>query len=116
QLSESMTHQKLAVQSGPWPLYRYRPGEDGATQPLTLDSAPPSIPFADFANSETRYSILKRSDPDQSERLQSLAQSDVTARLGADEQLTHVERTAPVHVASTTIPDHHDDPADTHHT
>jgi pyruvate-ferredoxin/flavodoxin oxidoreductase len=98
------------VQSGHWPLYRYRPGEDGATQPLTLDSAPPSIPFADFANSETRYSILKRSDPDQSELLQSLAQSDVTARWRYYEQLAHVERTAPVHVASTTIPDTEDEP------
>jgi len=92
------------------PLYRYRPGEDGATQPLTLDSAPPSIPFADFANSETRYSILKRSDPDQAELLQSLAQSDVTARWRYYEQLAHVERTAPVHVASTTIPDTEDEP------
>ena len=109
-MSQSMTQQKLAVQSGHWPLYRYRPGEDGATQPLTLDSAPPSIPFADFANSETRYSILKRSDPDQSELLQSLAQSDVTARWRYYEQLAHVERTAPVHVASTTIPDTEDEP------
>ena len=102
-MSQSMTQQKLAVQSGHWPLYRYRPGDDGTTQPLSLDSAAPSIPFADFANSEARYSMLKRSDPNQSELLLNLAQSDVTARWQYYEQLAGVERTAPVHVTSTTI-------------
>jgi pyruvate-ferredoxin/flavodoxin oxidoreductase len=108
-MSQSMTQQKLAVQSGHWPLYRYRPGEGEASQPFSLDSAAPSVPFADFANSEARYSMLQRSDPDRSALLLGLAQSDVTARWQYYEQLAGVERTAPVHVASTTIPEADDE-------
>ena len=63
-MSESMTHQKAAVQSGHWPLYRYRPGGGEATQPFQLDSAAPTVPYADFAGSEARFAMLKRSDPD----------------------------------------------------
>jgi pyruvate-ferredoxin/flavodoxin oxidoreductase len=108
-MSQSMTQQKLAVQSGHWPLYRYRPGEGEASQPFSLDSAAPSVPFADFANSEGRYSMLRRSDPDRSSLLLDLAQSDVTARWRYYEQLAGVERTAPAHVASTTIPETDDE-------
>ncbi len=108
-MSQSMTHQKLAVQSGHWPLYRYRPGEGEGSQPFSLDSAAPSVPFADFANSEARYSMLQRSDPDRSALLLGLAQSDVTARWQYYEQLAGVERTAPVHVASSTIPEADDE-------
>ncbi len=102
-MSESMTHQKAAVQSGHWPLYRYQPGEGEATQPFQLDSAAPSMPYADFAGSEARFSMLKRSDPDRAAQLLALAQSDVTARWHHYEQLAGVERTAPVHVAPHTI-------------
>ena len=102
-MSESMTHQKSAVQSGHWPLYRYQPGEGEAKQPFQLDSAAPSVPYADFANSEARFSMLRRSDPDRAAQLLALAQSDVTARWHHYEQLAGVERTAPVHVASHTI-------------
>jgi pyruvate-ferredoxin/flavodoxin oxidoreductase len=108
-MSQSMTQQKLAVQSGHWPLYRYRPGEGEASQPFSLDSAAPSVPFADFANSEARYSMLRRSDPDRSAALLELAQSDVTARWDYYRQLAGVERTAPAHIASTTIPEGDDE-------
>ncbi len=109
-MSQSMTQQKLAVQSGHWPLYRYRPGEGEASQPFSLDSAAPTVPFADFANSEARYSMLRRSDPDRSAQLLDLAQTDVTARWQYYEQLAGVERSAPVHVAATTIPETDDEP------
>jgi pyruvate-ferredoxin/flavodoxin oxidoreductase len=108
-MSQSMTQQKLAVQSGHWPLYRYRPGEDETSQPFSLDSAAPSVPFADFASSEARYSMLQRSDPERSGLLLDLAQSDVNARWKYYAQLASVERTAPAHVASGTIPETDDE-------
>jgi pyruvate-ferredoxin/flavodoxin oxidoreductase len=108
-MSQSMTQQKLAVQSGHWPLYRYRPGEGEASQPFSLDSAAPSVPFADFANSEARYSMLRRTDPDRSAVLLELAQSDVIARWDYYQQLAGVERTAPAHIAPTTIPEGDDE-------
>ena len=102
-MSESMTHQKSAVQSGHWPLYRYQPGEGEQKQPFQLDSAAPSVPYADFANSEARFSMLRRSDPDRAAQLLALAESDVAARWHHYEQLAGVERTAPVHVAAHTL-------------
>jgi pyruvate-ferredoxin/flavodoxin oxidoreductase len=108
-MSESMTHQKAAVQSGHWPLYRYQPGDGEATQPFQLDSAAPTVPYADFALSEARFSMLKRSDPDRAEQLLALAQTDVTARWHHYEQLAGVERTAPVHVAPHTIAETEDE-------
>ncbi len=108
-MSQSMTQQKVAVQSGHWPLYRYRPGEGEATQPFQLDSAAPTVPFADFARSEARFSMLERSDPTRSAELLALAQADVTARWHHYEQLAGVERTPPTHVAATTLPDTEDE-------
>ena len=40
-MSESMTHQKAAVQSGHWPLYRYQPGEGEARLSRSSSTAPP---------------------------------------------------------------------------
>ena len=43
-----MTHQKDAVKSGYWPLYRFQPSEVDDGQPFKLDSKAPSIPVRDF--------------------------------------------------------------------
>jgi pyruvate-ferredoxin/flavodoxin oxidoreductase len=108
-MSESMTHQKAAVHSGHWPLYRYQPGAGEATQPFQLDSAAPDVPYADFAMSEARFSMLRRSDPDRAEQLMVRAQSDVSARWHHYEQLAGVERTAPVRIAPATLADSEDE-------
>ena len=108
-MSQSMTHMKTAVQSGHWPLYRYQPGDGQATQPFQLDSAAPTVPYADFAGSEARFSMLARSDPQRAAELQTLAQSDASARWHHYEQLAGVERTAPVHVAQNTIAETEDE-------
>ena len=47
-MSKSMTHQKDAVKSGYWPLYRFHPSEIDDGQPFKLDSHKPSIPVRDF--------------------------------------------------------------------
>jgi pyruvate-ferredoxin/flavodoxin oxidoreductase len=73
--------QKKAVDSGSWPLYRFDPrlAEQGKN-PLQLDSKPPSIPLTDYAYTETRYTMLTKSKPDEAKRLIELAQKDVTGR------------------------------------
>lgn len=98
-MSQSMTQQKLAVQSGHWPLYRFRPGADGDAQPFQLDSADPSVPYADFARSEARFSMLARANPDRSRELVALAQQDVDNRWSYYRQLTELHRAAPGHAA-----------------
>jgi pyruvate-ferredoxin/flavodoxin oxidoreductase len=91
----SMTHQKDAIRSGYWPLYRFHPSELETGQPFKLDSKAPQIPLADFVASEARYATLARSHPHQAARLAALAQADVTERWRYYEQLATMQRTVP---------------------
>ncbi len=70
--------QKAAVLSGYWPLLRYDPRlrRDGKN-PFQLDSAPPSIPFRDYAYQEARYTMLARANPEAASELLAMAQEDV---------------------------------------
>jgi pyruvate-ferredoxin/flavodoxin oxidoreductase len=80
-LRYSLEHQKNAVASGYWPLYRYNPqlAAEGKN-PFILDSQPPTIPFADYAGSEDRYKMLQAAHPDEAQRLMEQAQADVDAQ------------------------------------
>ncbi len=62
-LSMSMAHQKDAVKSGYWPLYRFQPSEIEGGRPFKLDSAAPSIPVAEFVGTETRFAVLRAHEP-----------------------------------------------------
>jgi pyruvate-ferredoxin/flavodoxin oxidoreductase len=88
----SMTHQKDAVRSGYWPLYRFHPSPAESAQPFQLDSKAPSIPLAEFTATEARYATLARTHPHQAARLASLAQADVAERWRYYEQLAAVHR------------------------
>ena len=91
-MSTSMTHQKAAVSSGYWELYRYSPTTEEHAQPFQLDSREPSTPLRDFLLAETRFSALARSNPARARELFALAQHDVTERRHYYEQLAGVER------------------------
>jgi len=92
-MTTSMTHQKDAVKSGYWPLFRYHPGLDDHEHPFRLDSHKPSIPLTQFAREEGRFAMLARSDPDHAEHLLALEQADIDERWRLYEQLAGVERT-----------------------
>ncbi|MDJ0768278.1 MAG: pyruvate:ferredoxin (flavodoxin) oxidoreductase [Ilumatobacter sp.] len=94
-METSMAHQKLAVRSGYWPLYRYRPSEDEHEHPFQLDSAAPTVPLREFALKEARYAMLARSDPARSEHLLDLAQANIDERWKLFEQFTDIERAIP---------------------
>jgi pyruvate-ferredoxin/flavodoxin oxidoreductase len=76
-----MEQQKIAVQTGYWPLLRYNPEliRQGKN-PLQLDSRPPSLPVKKYMNNETRFTILNHSDPNTADQLLRLAQEDVDSR------------------------------------
>jgi pyruvate-ferredoxin/flavodoxin oxidoreductase len=77
-MTKGMHQQKLAVQSGHWPLYRFDPRLSEAGQnPLQLDAAAPSLPLEDYYYTETRYRMLKQSDPAAAARLLKEAKLDV---------------------------------------
>ena len=93
EMSTSMTHQKTAVSSGYWPLYRFRPSEDADAHPFKLDSKKPTVPLREFVLAETRFSMLARSDKERSEHLLALAQADADERWRLYSQLAGIERT-----------------------
>ncbi len=108
-MSKSMSHQKDAVRSGYWPLYRFRPSETDDGQPFALDSHAPSIPIRDFAATETRFAVLARTDPDRAEELESLAQADADERWRYYQQLASMHRTVP-HVTVAHVADPEQEP------
>jgi pyruvate-ferredoxin/flavodoxin oxidoreductase len=76
-----MRQQKLAVESGHWPLYRFKPAAAGRDrQELVIDSQPPSIPLKAYAYNEIRYRLLSYTNPVEAKRLLDLAQEDVNQR------------------------------------
>ncbi len=94
-MSRSMSHQKDAVKSGYWPLYRFQPSEVADGQPFKLDSAKPSIPIREFVATETRFAILERTDPERAAQLAELAQADADERWRYYEQLAGMRRSVP---------------------
>jgi pyruvate-ferredoxin/flavodoxin oxidoreductase len=73
--------QKLAVDTGHWPLYRYDPRlRDSGKNPLQLDSAVPKVALERFAENELRFRMIKQRDPERYRRLMNAAQSDATRR------------------------------------
>jgi pyruvate-ferredoxin/flavodoxin oxidoreductase len=80
-MAKGMTQQKLAVESGYWPLYRFDPKlESEGKNPFQLDSRDPKIPLQDYIYTEGRYRMLQRSDPDAAKVLLGQAQQAVTHR------------------------------------
>jgi pyruvate-ferredoxin/flavodoxin oxidoreductase len=94
-MSQSMAHQRDAVRSGFWPLWRYHPGSDPHQQPFQLDSRAASIPLHEFFASETRFAMLGRSDPARAARLAALAQADASERWRHYSALAGIERSVP---------------------
>ena len=62
-MSKGLEQQRLAVQSGFWPLYRFNPALAAeGKNPLTIDSKEPSIPLDQYVYNETRYRMLLQTD------------------------------------------------------
>ncbi len=87
-MAEGMNNQKLAVDSGHWPLFRYNPALAlEGKNPFKLDSKPPKIKFEEYAYKEIRYKMLTKSNPAEAHRLLALSQQDVDDRWKQYEQL-----------------------------
>ncbi|HEX9640330.1 MAG TPA: 4Fe-4S dicluster domain-containing protein, partial [Candidatus Krumholzibacteria bacterium] len=95
-MSTAMTHQKDAVNTGYWPLYRYDPRNSHDDQhPLRLDSRKPTAPFKTFAEKEARFAMLQRANPIEAKRLFEQAQADIDSRWRFYEQMVGVTRHIP---------------------
>jgi pyruvate-ferredoxin/flavodoxin oxidoreductase len=77
-LTKGLDQQKLAVQSGYWPLVRYNPDlRAEGKNPFQLDSKQGSIPLKDYIYNENRYLMLTRSNPELASKLLAEAEEDV---------------------------------------
>jgi pyruvate-ferredoxin/flavodoxin oxidoreductase len=87
-LADGLDHQSMAVDSGAWPLYRFDPRRAAMGEnPLKLDSKAPKITFGQYANTETRFRMLQKTDPERAKELLANAQRAVTARFDVYQQL-----------------------------
>lgn len=73
-MSEVQHEMKRAVDAGYWLLYRYHPAAKEA--PFCLDSPPPALPYEEFLDGETRYAALRRTFPENAEKLFAAAGRD----------------------------------------
>jgi pyruvate-ferredoxin/flavodoxin oxidoreductase len=95
-MTEGMMSQKLAVDSGHWPLFRYNPALAlEGKNPFKLDSKAPKISFEDYAYKEIRYKMLTKSNPAEAKRLLALSQQDTTDRWKHYEQLAAMKFDGP---------------------
>ncbi len=102
-----LEQQKLAVDSGTWPLYRFDPRRTEAGQSaLQLDSGPPKVPVSKYAANELRFRMIEKSDPARYQELQAAAQADAERRWKLHEQLAalHSSPAKPVAPGGATPP------------
>ncbi|MCW8849228.1 MAG: pyruvate:ferredoxin (flavodoxin) oxidoreductase, partial [Melioribacteraceae bacterium] len=91
-MAQGMEHQKLAVDSGHWPLYRYNPeNTKEGKNPLRLDSKAPKIRLEEYIYTETRYKMLQKIDPARTKYLLGLAQAEVNKKWSHYEQLAAMD-------------------------
>ncbi len=87
-MSFNLRQQKLAINSGHWPLYRYDPRRrEQGLNPLQLDYKKPSVPLKEYYQTETRFAMLWRSHPQEAEAFLAQQQEAVLERYHHLEQL-----------------------------
>jgi pyruvate-ferredoxin/flavodoxin oxidoreductase len=90
-MARGLEQQKLAVQSGSWPVYRYDPRlADEGKNPLMIEQKEPSISVSQYAYNETRYKMLTQMDEARAEKLMKEAQHDAKSRWTLYEQMAAI--------------------------
>ena len=91
-MAQGAAQQKLAVESGVWPLYRFDPrrlvkGE----APLNLDYGPPKPKVAEYMRNESRFRMIERSDPERFKHFLEEAQAAAERRYSGYQQLAQIK-------------------------
>ena len=94
-MANGVAQQKLAVESGVWPLYRFDPRRISKGEPpLNLDYGPPKAKVADYMRNESRFRMIERADPSRFKYFLEKAQADAESRYAVYQQLAGI--TVPV--------------------
>jgi pyruvate-ferredoxin/flavodoxin oxidoreductase len=86
-----MSQQKMAVDSGVWPLYRFDPRQVAAGDPpMHLDYGPPRARVADYMRNESRFRMVERSNPAQFKQFLKEATEAAQRRYAVYQQLAGI--------------------------
>ncbi|MGK9369460.1 pyruvate:ferredoxin (flavodoxin) oxidoreductase [Melioribacter sp. Ez-97] len=91
-MAKGLESQKLAVDSGYWPLFRFNPENlKEGKNPMKLDSKAPKIKLDEYIYRETRYKMLTKSHPEIAKELLTHAQEEVKKRWKLYEQMSQMD-------------------------
>ena len=80
-LADGLKHQKMAVDTGLWNLFRFDPRrKEQGLNPFQLDSKPTGQPVSEFMELENRFKLVKKMNPERYEQLAAAAQEEINSR------------------------------------
>ncbi len=84
---QGLEHQKMAVETGLWPLFRFDPRrKEQGLNPFQLDSKP-TKPVADFMANETRFKFVRQQNAEHYDELVQMAQKQIDERFKLYEKM-----------------------------
>jgi pyruvate-ferredoxin/flavodoxin oxidoreductase len=91
-MAHGAAQQKLAVDSGVWPLYRFDPRRIAKGEPpLHLDYGPPKVKVGDYLRNESRFRVIERANPDRYRAFVAESQAAAERRYSVYEQLSGIK-------------------------
>ena len=88
-MANGCDQQKLAVDSGHWPLFRFDPRRaDQGLNPLQMDSGAPKVTLGEYVRNETRYRMIEQQNPEHFKKLLAQSQHEISNRYSVYEQLS----------------------------
>src|SRR5262245_16629411 len=91
-MANGAAQQKLAVDSGVWPLYRFDPRRIVKGEPpLHLDYGPPKTRVADYLRNESRFRMVERADPERYKTFVAESQAAADRRFSVYSQLAGIK-------------------------
>ena len=90
-MANGAIQQKLAVDSGVWPLYRFDPRRVAKGEPpMHLDYGPPKPLVAEYMRNESRFRVVERTDPERFRGFLREAQEAARRRYAVYQQLAGI--------------------------
>jgi pyruvate-ferredoxin/flavodoxin oxidoreductase len=90
-MAQGPAQQKLAVDSGVWPLYRFDPVRLGKGEPpLHLDYGAPKAKVADYMRNESRFRMIERADPERYKKFVEASEDAARRRYLVYQQLAGI--------------------------
>ncbi|MCX8085189.1 MAG: pyruvate:ferredoxin (flavodoxin) oxidoreductase [Calditerrivibrio sp.] len=91
-MSKGVDHQKMAVQSGYWHLYRFNPALAAeGKNPLIIDSKEPTMSVEEYMKTETRFKTIMQNFPERAKELTDFANKAAKRRYSIYKQLSEIK-------------------------